>query len=272
MSCTMAIEFLEQLEDDAARSLAPPPFQTRPPPPSLDPSTKLLAAAQRDDANAIKACLAEGLDPSYGNSLGQTALHIAAMWGNANALDALIAAGANVNAQNQLSAASPLHIAASSIKAAPGRLACAARLLEAGADARLLDEDGDASSGARRRLPRELRALLQTAFERAAASSVLRRGVMWPPSCCGCFFLGGYRCRKAAGVPTTGIAIPAGCRAAFRNKGWNCEQRAISFETAVIRLEGEARRRGCSLRGRRRRDVPLDHARASLCRHRAGRL
>ena len=43
-----------------------------------------------------------------------------------------------------MSAASPLHIAASSIKAAPGRLACAARLLEAGADARLLDEDGDA--------------------------------------------------------------------------------------------------------------------------------
>ena len=169
--CTMAIELLEQLEDDAARSLAPPPFQTRPPPPSLDPSTKLLAAAQRDDANAIKACLAEGLDPSYGNSLGQTALHIAAMWGNANALDALIAAGANVNAQNQLSAASPLHIAASSIKAAPGRLACAARLLEAGADARLLDEDGDAPYEkvlGGDDFARELRALLQTAFERAA--------------------------------------------------------------------------------------------------------
>ena len=33
--CTMAIELLEQLEDVAvARSLAPPPFQTRPPPPS----------------------------------------------------------------------------------------------------------------------------------------------------------------------------------------------------------------------------------------------
>ena len=40
------------------RILVPPPFQARPPPPSLDPSTKLLAAAQ-DDANAIKACLAE---------------------------------------------------------------------------------------------------------------------------------------------------------------------------------------------------------------------
>ena len=169
--CTMAIELLEQLQDDAARSLAPPPFQARPPPPSLDPSTKLLAAAQRDDVNAIKACLAEGLDPSYGNSLGQTALHIAAMWGNANALDALIAAGANVNAQNQLSAASPLHITASSIKAAPGRLACAARLLEAGADARLLDQDGDAPYEkvlGGDDFARELRALLQTAFERAS--------------------------------------------------------------------------------------------------------
>ena len=103
--------------------------------------------------------------------MGQTALHIAAMWGNANALDALIAAGANVNAQNQLSAASPLHIAASSIKAAPGRLACAARLLEAGADARLLDEDGDAPYEkvlGGDDFARELRALLQTAFERAS--------------------------------------------------------------------------------------------------------
>ena len=166
---TMAIELLEQLEDDAVRSIAPPAFQARPPP-AMDPSTKLLAAAQRDDVAAINKCVAEGMSASYGNSLGQTALHIAAMWGNENALDALIAAGANVNAQNQLSAASPLHITASSIKAAPGRLSCAARLLEAGADANLLDQDGDApyekvlgtdDSSV------ELRSLLQTAFERA---------------------------------------------------------------------------------------------------------
>ena len=83
----------------------------------------------------------------------------------------LLANGANVNAQNQLSAASPLHITASSIKAAPGRLACAARLLEAGADARLLDQDGDAPYEkvlGGDDFARELRALLQTAFERAS--------------------------------------------------------------------------------------------------------
>ena len=50
-------------------------------------------------------------------------------------------------------------------------MACAARLLEAGADARLLDEDGDAPYEkvlGGDDFARELRALLQTAFERAA--------------------------------------------------------------------------------------------------------
>ena len=98
-------------------------------------------------------------------------LRSAANDGKIEAVKRQLAAGANVNAQNQLSAASPLHIAASSIKAAPGRLACAARLLEAGADARLLDEDGDAPYEkvlGGDDFARELRALLQTAFERAA--------------------------------------------------------------------------------------------------------
>ena len=55
-------------------------------------------------------------------------------------------------------------------KRQPGRLACAARLLEAGADARLLDQDGDAPYEkvlGGDDFARELRALLQTAFERA---------------------------------------------------------------------------------------------------------
>ena len=89
------------------------------------------------------------------------------MWGNANALDALIAAGANVNAQNQLSAASPCtsRRPPSRPRWALGR--AAQRLLEAGADARLLDEDGDAPYEkvlGGDDFARELRALLQTAF------------------------------------------------------------------------------------------------------------
>ena len=47
-----------------------------------------------------------------------------------------------MNAQNQLSNASPLHVAAASNRSPDGRTRCAELLLAKGADARLLDADG----------------------------------------------------------------------------------------------------------------------------------
>ena len=96
-------------------------------------------------------------------------------WGNAAALEVLIKAGANVNAQNQLSAASPLHVAAASNKAAAGRIACVSALLRSGADPRLLDADGKApfEKVSARADDEELADILQDAYDRAQAGGMV---------------------------------------------------------------------------------------------------
>ena len=44
--------------------------------------TQLLSATQRDDAEAVQKHLDAGIPATYSNSVGQTALHIASLWGN----------------------------------------------------------------------------------------------------------------------------------------------------------------------------------------------
>ena len=77
----------------------------------------LLGAAQRDDVVAIKNILQSGAAVSYANSVGQTALHIATLWGNASAVEALVQAGAAVDQVNDLGAQTPLHLLASRVEA-----------------------------------------------------------------------------------------------------------------------------------------------------------
>lgn len=76
--CVLTMDLLEQIEDQAARppAMAGRPVGIAPPPQAMDPHTKILAAAQRDDAVSIRKFLDEGVPPSYANSLGQTPLHI----------------------------------------------------------------------------------------------------------------------------------------------------------------------------------------------------
>ena len=124
---------------------------------------RLHQAAQRDDAPAIQRLVSgdwdadrqmfpEPVDVNYAGGVGQTALHIAAMWGNLNAVNALIAAGADLNPQNWIErnylgyiGGTPLHVAANSTKAPLAkRCRCAERLIEAGANARLLNGEEDA--------------------------------------------------------------------------------------------------------------------------------
>lgn len=45
------------------------------------------------------------------NQIGQTALHVAALWGNCDALRALLDLGADANVQN-MTGSTPLHFAA----------------------------------------------------------------------------------------------------------------------------------------------------------------
>ena len=110
----------------------------------------LVGAAQRNGVPTIQRYISEGADINYMSRVGQTALHIAAMWGNLNALNALIAAGCDLNRHNRIvetdrCGGTPLHIAANS-KEAPltDRYRCAARLIEAGANARILNGEEDA--------------------------------------------------------------------------------------------------------------------------------
>ena len=114
----------------------------------------LIGAAAIGDVPAIQRCISEGVNPSFATGAGQTALHIAAMWGHLDALNALIAAGADLNAQNCIRndyqsdcnwGGTPLHVAANSNKAPLSRrYYCAQRLIEAGANARLLNDEEDA--------------------------------------------------------------------------------------------------------------------------------
>jgi len=97
----------------------------------------LLGAAQRDDVVALRSILQAGVNPSYGNQVGQTALHIACLWGNARAAEVLVAAGADVNAKNMMNSETPLHMLAARFKGgtkAATRLECAKILVQAGAN------------------------------------------------------------------------------------------------------------------------------------------
>ena len=98
----------------------------------------VLQHAQRNNAEALHILIDAGADPSFANALGQTPLHIAALWGNEDALGLLVEQGANLNARNYRGQ-TPLHVLAASEKPLGGRVDCAIRLLQAGADASAID-------------------------------------------------------------------------------------------------------------------------------------
>ena len=105
----------------------------------------LLGAAQRDDVVAIRNIMASGAAVSYANSVGQTALHIATLWGNASAVEALVQAGAAVDQVNDLGAQTPLHLLASRVGKQSNtavRILCAKTLIAAGCDLGRKNEDG----------------------------------------------------------------------------------------------------------------------------------
>ena len=103
--------------------------------------SSLLGAAQRDDVRMLKRLINEGVPASFGNSMGQTALHIACIWGNVSAVRTLIDAGANLNKQNQLSGESPLHMCARFDRVdIARRLECTRLLVEAGANLQVVND------------------------------------------------------------------------------------------------------------------------------------
>ena len=103
----------------------------------------LLDAARKGDVEVLQQQLSKGVNPSQGNEIGQTALHMACIWAISKSVDALINAGANVNAQNTLMGETPLHSLARVDKGEmPARLEIARKLIDAGADLKITDGGG----------------------------------------------------------------------------------------------------------------------------------
>jgi ankyrin repeat protein/outer membrane protein assembly factor BamB len=80
------------------------PFLVR----AADPSEELLAAAKKGDADAVKALLARGADVNAKNSYGATALSFAADKGHVEVVKLLLQNKADVNAKDTFYKASPL--------------------------------------------------------------------------------------------------------------------------------------------------------------------
>lgn len=89
---------------------------------------RLLAAARDGRVEVVRTLLQEGADVNAARGDGLTALHLAAEGGHEAVADALVAAGAAVDAGTRIGRYTPLHVAARG-----GHDAIVARLLEAGA-------------------------------------------------------------------------------------------------------------------------------------------
>jgi len=95
---------------------------------------QLLSAAARDDSAAIKRFLGMGVPVTYANRVGQTALHIACLWGHVMATELLLSSGASTTVKNSLAGETPVHMLAKGRGPIEGRIKCAKKLLAAGCD------------------------------------------------------------------------------------------------------------------------------------------
>ncbi len=94
-------------------------------------------AAARGDREAVRALLKKGIDVNEAQGDGSTALHWAAIKGDAEMARMLIHAGANVRATTRIGAYTPLYLAAKG-----GYPEVVAALLAGGADARAVTANG----------------------------------------------------------------------------------------------------------------------------------
>ena len=90
---------------------------------------RLLAAARDGQVEIVESLLERGADVNAARGDGLTALHLAAEGGHQAMAEALVAAGAAVDAGTRIGGYTPLHVAARA-----GHGAVVLRLLEAGAD------------------------------------------------------------------------------------------------------------------------------------------
>ncbi|GMI16622.1 hypothetical protein TrLO_g6273, partial [Triparma laevis f. longispina] len=109
---------------------------------------KILSLAQKNDGEGILAIINAGCPITHGNRVGQTAFHIAALWGNVEAIEALLSFNPSpevLSSKNNISGATPLHCGSNSNKPLPGRVECAKLLIAAGADPKIEDAYGQSA-------------------------------------------------------------------------------------------------------------------------------
>src|SRR5262249_28780111 len=99
--------------------------------------TRVVDAARNNDKDTGRALLKQAADVNAAQGDGMTALHWAALKGNADIAEMLIYAGANLKATTRLGGYTPLYMAAKS-----GNAAVIDRMLKAGADAKAAALDG----------------------------------------------------------------------------------------------------------------------------------
>src|SRR5215475_1040358 len=99
--------------------------------------TRVADAAQAGNTEAVRSLLKQAVDVNAAQGDGMTALHWAALKGEADMAKVLLYAGANVRATTRLAAYTPLFMAAKS-----GNAAVVKVLLDAGADAKTPALDG----------------------------------------------------------------------------------------------------------------------------------
>lgn len=103
----------------------------------------ILRAAQQNDPGLIRDMVSLlGVPPSYPNVIGQTALHVAVLWGHVDCVKVLLELGANVNAANSIMGFTPLHTVLSSPKVAnETKEEITNLLIDAGANVGMEDRD-----------------------------------------------------------------------------------------------------------------------------------
>ena len=100
-------------------------------------SSPVADAAMQGDREAVRTLLKQGQDVNAAQGDGMTALHWAAMKGDAELAQMLIYAGANLRATTRLGAFTPLHLAARA-----GHSTVVATLIAAGANVNALTSNG----------------------------------------------------------------------------------------------------------------------------------
>ncbi|TBU42252.1 ankyrin [Dichomitus squalens] len=105
---------------------------------------RLLAAARSDNEDMLLEVFEEGsFDINAQDGLGNTALHYAASNGHLDILEHLLEyEGCDVDIQNRIEKATPLHLAVR-IEDAELRAEVVSSLLEAGADPKIKDKNGE---------------------------------------------------------------------------------------------------------------------------------